>query len=246
MYCKNCSGVYKINGVEYEFLPGDLFIVRNSEPHGIIKVHKEGQVCNLNFDIRFILTDSVEFNNKLLNMLSREHKNFSSLIDRENKMIDKIRDIFIKLYNEFEMEEEEFEIASKLYLTEFFLYLMRYFYKNIDEDYSEAEHIMSVLKSMDYIDDNLTSDLTLKEIASVVNFSPTYFGILFKKINGITPWEYINAKRIKKAIDMLPYFKGTMLELATECGFNNTANFNKVFKKYTKDVPKNYKNKKSL
>lgn len=36
-------------------------------------------------------------------------------------------------------------------------------------------------------------------------------------------------------------YKGTMLDIALACGFNNTANFNKAFLKLTGMTPSDYK-----
>jgi len=36
-------------------------------------------------------------------------------------------------------------------------------------------------------------------------------------------------------------FKGTMLDIALSCGFNNTANFNKTFRKLTGMTPTDYR-----
>ncbi|MBQ3064584.1 MAG: helix-turn-helix transcriptional regulator [Clostridia bacterium] len=53
-----------------------------------------------------------------------------------------------------------------------------------------------------------------------------------------TPAKYITVRRIERAVGLLKTTDKSVLEIATECGFNNTANFNKLFKNHTGTVPK--------
>ena len=71
--------------------------------------------------------------------------------------------------------------------------------------------------------------------------SKTYFCTIFKKLNGISPWDYITIKRVEKSVEILKTSQDTVLEIALKCGFNNTANFNRAFKKVTGKVPGDYK-----
>jgi len=98
-------------------------------------------------------------------------------------------------------------------------------------------------KAMNFIDENLTENISLDSLAKNANMSRTYFCTIFKRLNGISPWDYITIKRIEKAVEMLKTSDITMLELALMHGFNNTANFNRAFKKVTGKVPGDYKKK---
>ena len=51
----------------------------------------------------------------------------------------------------------------------------------------------------------------------------------------------MTARRIDQAIKLLQETDRTVLEIACQCGFNNTANFNRAFKKVTGRVPSGYR-----
>ena len=84
-------------------------------------------------------------------------------------------------------------------------------------------------RAIDYIGENLDQPLTLAGVASVAYMSPTYFSSVFKRLNGISPWEYITIKRVEKAVGMLKSTDMTKLEIAEPCGFSGASNFYKMF-----------------
>ena len=94
-----------------------------------------------------------------------------------------------------------------------------------------------------YIDEHFTEKLSLNELAGLANMSPNYFSAFFKKISGVTLWNYISSKRINMAVQLIRGRDSgkNMLEIAMLCGFNNTTNFNKMFKRITGMTPTEYK-----
>ena len=103
--------------------------------------------------------------------------------------------------------------------------------------------LQSLESAMNYINDNLETNFTLDMLAKGASMNRSYFCTIFKKMNGISPWDYITIKRIEKSVELLKTTDCTMLEIACKCGFNNTANFNRAFKKVTGRVPRSYKNR---
>ena len=101
--------------------------------------------------------------------------------------------------------------------------------------------------SLEYIHKNLTTELRLCDIADVAGMSASYFSNVFKTVMGITLWDYITEKRIDIAMRLLDKnAEYTMLEIALDSGFNNTANFNKAFKKHTGLTPLEFRNKNQI
>ncbi|AFZ36576.1 transcriptional regulator, AraC family [Stanieria cyanosphaera PCC 7437] len=96
-------------------------------------------------------------------------------------------------------------------------------------------------KAIEYINENLSEDIGLVDIADKLGMSQYYFCRLFKKSTGITPHAYMIQQRIEKAKQLLKQSKLTINEIAIECGFANPSHFARHFRKHTDLSPKQFR-----
>ena len=101
-------------------------------------------------------------------------------------------------------------------------------------------HHVVIERSIRYIKENLSSELTLGQLAEQASFSPIYFHNLFKASTGKTTHEYIEEQRIKKAMQLLITTDMTLTKICYECGFSSQSYFNYVFKRKTGFTPRTY------
>ena len=94
---------------------------------------------------------------------------------------------------------------------------------------------------LQYINEHLDGELRLAQLASIAHVSPAYFSTLFKRFNGLSPVEYIVHKRVQRAIEYIRTTSMSMTEVAMACGFNNSTNFYKSFRKVTGRTPVSYR-----
>lgn len=96
----------------------------------------------------------------------------------------------------------------------------------------------AIKRAKKYIDENYTrEDISLKSVASAMNFSPTYFSFLFKKEMGMNFINYLTQVRIGKAKSLLCCTRKMVYEVACEVGFRDYRYFSQIFKKYTGQTP---------
>lgn len=95
----------------------------------------------------------------------------------------------------------------------------------------------------DYIEDNLTKDLTLAEIANVAHMSPHYFSRVFRNSTGIPPHRYVIDRRIEKAKTLLSNNYLPLVEVGLSVGFQNQSHFTTLFHKRTGVTPKVYRSR---
>lgn len=91
-----------------------------------------------------------------------------------------------------------------------------------------------------YIEENLDKTMSIAELASKANMSEPNFHKVFKYETGLSPINYINQARIKKATALLNNPAIPLKEIFHSCGFNNPSYFNRIFKKAHGISPKAY------
>jgi len=107
-----------------------------------------------------------------------------------------------------------------------------------DNEYANSSRIKTV---QEFIKQNHSRKISLKEISAVANMSQSSFNRFIKKRTGKTFVEYMNDKRISHATEMLIKTDMSVGEIAFKCGFNNIANFNRLFKKLKNTSPSKFK-----
>jgi AraC-like DNA-binding protein len=93
----------------------------------------------------------------------------------------------------------------------------------------------------EYINDNFKDKIKLEDVSSLINMSNVSFNRFIKSRTGKTFIEYLNDIRISHASMKLIEGDHRISEIAFECGFNNIANFNRIFKKIKNCTPTEYK-----
>tara|TARA_R110002167_G_scaffold61071_2_gene172211 strand:+ start:13778 stop:14665 length:888 start_codon:yes stop_codon:yes gene_type:complete len=106
---------------------------------------------------------------------------------------------------------------------------------------NDFENSKKIKKVYEYIQENFDRKITLSEIAELVNMSVVSFNRFIKKRTGKTFIEYINDTRISYAARWLIETDLSIGEIGYKCGFNNMANFNRVFKKVKGITPSTYR-----
>lgn len=95
---------------------------------------------------------------------------------------------------------------------------------------------------IEYINQNLHRNISLDDIANEINMNAKYVSVQFKKITGESLLEYINRKKIEESQFLLINTKLSILEISTILNYTDQSHFTKIFKKYTKMTPKQYRN----
>lgn len=85
------------------------------------------------------------------------------------------------------------------------------------------------------------SQLTLKDLASQLGFSPSYLSVLIKKKLGLPFQEYVIQERMKKAKLLLLTTDLKIYEIADQVGFEDMNYFSQRFKQVVGVTPRQYK-----
>ena len=110
----------------------------------------------------------------------------------------------------------------------------------LDYTYSQSmvDNITYISK---YIQNNYGEQLTISELAKKIHISDTLFFQLFKKVMGVSPYQYITSIRMSNAMILLQNKQYSISKIAESCGFNNIVNFSRSFKRVYGLSPSEYK-----
>lgn len=86
--------------------------------------------------------------------------------------------------------------------------------------------------AIEYMNDHLSEQITLGDIATHVHMTKYHFDRMFLKKTGLSPWNYFTKLRIEHAAHLLITTEKTVAEIAPECGYQNVNYFHKVFRKH--------------
>lgn len=95
---------------------------------------------------------------------------------------------------------------------------------------------------LQWIDNNITQNISLQNVAYEFNFSKEYLARYFKKSMGMSMQTYINNLRLSKSKNLLLNSNLNIKEISKELGFIDEKYFLKLFKKYENITPKQYRN----
>jgi AraC-like DNA-binding protein len=92
-----------------------------------------------------------------------------------------------------------------------------------------------------YVQENFHRDISIKELASNVSFSTSYFFKIFKGLANMTPAEYLISVRLSNAKQLLLESDLTVAQIAEQCGFRDASYFSYYFKKRFGITPSKYR-----
>ena len=101
----------------------------------------------------------------------------------------------------------------------------------------------TIQRAVDYILENLSKDISVKDVADYVCFSPEYFSKLFKKETGENVKNYILRIKVNTAKDLLKNPNIPVSLVASELGYSNFSHFTQMFKKHEGITPSEYRKK---
>lgn len=100
-------------------------------------------------------------------------------------------------------------------------------------------------ESLGYIAAHPHEDLSLSALAQQASVTGAHFSRVFKQLTGMNVTDYVNAKRIVQAKELLLETDDGIGLVAEKCGFESLPHFHRIFKKITGLTPGAYKKGKS-
>lgn len=229
---------YFIEKKSYEILPGDVLLVRPGEIHKPTFTTDdtyERIICTVPAAIlKKLSVEGHLLDDCLINRSHGEKNRLNSTDDEKNEL----STLFEKMVFFGAIPQQWNPQLMLAVFVEIMVKINRIF---IDETRIAPSYLQhyKLKPILDYIDNNLENDLSLKQLEKKFFVTGSYLRQIFKQTTGSTLHEYITYKRISRAKLLL--LKGESASSASQkSGFVDYSNFVRAFRKVTNYSPREY------
>ncbi len=215
--CKNT-----INGVEYNFKRGDVYLMLPSDMH-IVYSEEPVKYVNLSFGEDMLKAS-------MLNQIALKGSNIIAALNEEE--IETAENILKAISCEFNSKKPSKTLLKML--IECFMVLS--FGKN-EKTSAETRSTVALKRVLGFLNMHFTENPSLKAAAEVAHYNVSHFSNYFHNQMQVTYSEYLNNLKVNRAKDLLMSTDLKIYEIALKSGFSTQVNFQRVFKKKTGLTP---------
>lgn len=219
------SGIQEINGVKYSVKRGDLICLKKGDFH---TYYTDNKIEVLNVDFYYSVFDEMR---DILSVYSGGKEiDFPTIMHIQGSDLLYIEELLLKAEREFNEEKIGYYHVLKSYLSILLIYLWRI---TLDEQKGKNYKFPAIVE---YIDRNF-AHVKIQDIAEEFGYSANYFSKLFRRNMGMSFIEYVNHKRLNKAILLLTTTDRTIEDICVEIGLSDKKHFYEIFKRYLGTTP---------
>lgn len=232
---------HSIEGIPYSIRSGDLVLLRPSVLHR--SEYPKGAPCK-RLVISFLYPPALWGMPETYEKLFEPFYAPVPIYRFPSKQQQLINEKLNRIYH-YSLKEEEPGLRSLIVHGMFveFLYTLRQLapsntYTNEPLTDEASQKIYTIAN---YIHNHYSEELTLNTLSREFFMSPYYLSHQFKDVTGYTLTQYIQMTRIRNVQYLLLNTKKKISELAEECGFTSFSQFNRIFRKYCKQSPSEFR-----
>jgi len=171
---------------------------------------------------------------------------FCNTVIDNNNANEKVRKVLYKIFNQYlDKNGNGLVYLNSLYYELLNLIISNFVVEKNDIRFENTgnEEKNRINGIVDYIYANYQNEICLSELSKQLYLSETYLSKYFKKKLGMNFKDYLNSIRLSHAVDELKFSNKSMIRVALDNGFPNTAAFDKVFKEAYQMTPSAYAEK---
>ena len=224
LYCTKGSGTFICDGRKYSIPPYTALFIPAGIPH---EYYPEEDI----WDIHWIVPSGFA-SDELLSRLGLDRTGIFELGDT------KLLEHHFRKMHEALMSDRIFgNYRASGFLYDFLIE----FYRLISSAGTSVTSNSAVMRAVDYINNNYTSEITMEQLCDAAGVSKQHLCRLFRSFLGSRPMEYIAKRRIQAAKEMLTDTSATIEEIALDTGFCTSSYFCKLFRRYEGITPSQFR-----
>ncbi len=230
-WVKSGAGYVEHHGRTFHLIPGNLYLIPSDSP-GRYWCPGKMNLCWCHF------TASVLANAELFGFFKCEYE--MKMAAQRKTLTDCMWDVILKSFNSGNISDLTAGGGALRMLMSFFLETV-----NAGELEKGREVFEKFSPAFRYIEENISKEIKIPELARTVNLQENYFTNLFTKHFRTSPVRYVNLQKIKHAQMLMYGCSLSLKEIAQQSGFSNEFYFSRVFRKITGTPPGEFHRRRS-
>lgn len=210
LFTRNGSGVLKVDGREIAQNPGSIFFLTPGVPHEYYPMSADWQ------------TAWVVFRGAHMREMMAE-MGFGAWQECSGADLSGCERIFSRIMSAAADPLSGGERCSLL-VYEYILELMSVFSGKTRGGLTDP--------ALRYMDENISRDITLEELAGLCGVSLQHFCRVFRRLHGMRPMEYLALRRVSEAKRLLSSTEYSVSDIARMTGYSTPTYFGTVFRRY--------------
>lgn len=242
VYIHEGKGLFFIDHMWYEKSRGDFFLIPGNTIHHSLPDDEEPIVSSAIFFAPYLLNalpTEAGYSTLACFDYAKQKQRYKLELSQEHKEM--IEQILSNMNAEWSKRPAGYQSAIWLELCQLLLKLNRLTSSSSLMQTTGSHHIPSwMLSALRAIDQHPEQELSLELLAKQASVSTSHFSRVFRQLTTMNVTNYVNAKRIVKAKELLLDTELNIDSIAEQCGFQTATHFYRVFKQITGVTPRQY------
>ncbi len=218
---------YMVEGTDYTLKPWDILLVRHHMIHkAVIDVSEPYERIIIYLDSAYV--DRFAPEGGLMDCFAAAEQRRFCLIRPEKSEIDELSGSLERLESTINDTAFGAELMRGTMLTQLLVLLNRMMQRDTSAESGSVEYNEKIALALSYINENLTKQMSVDELAAMCYLSRYHFMRLFKSQTGCTVHNYIRQKRLVLAARLIREGMSAS-NAAGECGFSDYSAFHRAF-----------------
>ncbi len=247
VFCEDCgSGLYhwhdeielvlvrtgameaSLSNRSYSLRSGDVLLIDSGEVHNLIP-QEEAQWLSVRFSPKLI-EEQIPESDGVSSWRRGGFKVCRCSHQWSEEAVADVRQLIESMYREDSEKRTGWQAAVRGSLYRLLVIIARELPSGDDSAARRDVQDMNLKRTLSFLAENYTRDISLKECADAMGFNMNYFSRFFRSHTGIHFHQYLTALRLQKAERLLLSTGLSITEIVYQSGFQNAKTFNRVFK----------------
>lgn len=225
------KGTVEIDGRTFSITKNDV-IIYNADV-----IHAEQSSAEEPLEVNFVAFDKIQLKSLPPNVILPPNAN---CIFNASPFADILSQLFNVMRDELTVKDEFYTEIVKNASNTLLMFIFRVINRTVNNvTLLNKDNILNIV--LPYIDKNFLDNISLSDIAGECFVNKYYLSHVFTENFGMSVGQYIRSKKLELAQQHIRQTNLPISDIASQCGFQDPAYFNRLFKKATGLTPLQYR-----